>query len=306
MSTDSLIAYPRNRTNVRTIKLQVPRRDAVYAAAWPLRALLRLSPGLAGRAAARAFFTTLRPPVRPAEAALLAASFERHEVAFGKRRLPVWTFGEGPTVLMSHGWNGRAAQLAPLAGALATAGFRAVIFDHPAHGEAAGKSTTLPEMRAALETIDRWADGADAVVAHSMGGVLTTLALEGGIAPRRLVYLASPVVPASWPEGFARRLGLGPAIDAPLRRAVELRAGVPLASLDPRPIARTRSTPLLIVHDHDDREVPYAAGAALATDWRGAELVTTHGLGHTRILSDPEVGERILGFLAPLRSRSAR
>lgn len=302
MSTDSLIVHPNNSTNVRakTVRHPSDARDAVHAAAWPLRALLRLSPALAGRAAARAFFTTLRPPVRPAEAALLAASFERHEVAFGKRRLPVWTCGEGPTVLMSHGWNGRATQLAPLAGAIATAGFRAVLFDHPAHGEAAGTSTTLPEMRAALETIDRWADGADAVVAHSMGTVLTTLALEGGIAPRRLVYLAPPVSPASWPEAFARKLGLGPAIDPPLRAAIERRAGVRLASLDPRPIARTRTTPLLVVHDRDDREVPYAAGAELASLWHGAELITTHGLGHHRILREPEIGERVLAFLARL------
>lgn len=292
----AVLSSPNKRTNVRSYLETLALQKA-----WPLRALLRVSPALAGRAAARSFFTTWRPPVRDRDAALLVHA-DRSTVPFDDLRLPAWSFGDGPTVLLSHGWNGRAAQLAPLAAALATAGFRAVAFDHPAHGEAPGKRTSAPEMSRALAAVDAALGGADAVVAHSLGTVATTLAMSRDLAPRRVVYLAPPVEPRLWATSFARHLGLGPEIDAPMQRAIEAWAGVALADLDPRPLAAGIEAPLLIVHDRDDREVPHAAGEALAAAWRGARLLTTTGLGHHRVLRDPEVGEEILRFLAPLQS----
>jgi pimeloyl-ACP methyl ester carboxylesterase len=47
--------------------------------------------------------------------------------------------------------------------------------------------------------------------------------------------------------------------------------------------------PTMVVHDRLDKEVPYDEGAKLGTTWPSAELVTTEGLGHQRILRDPEV-----------------
>jgi len=53
----------------------------------------------------------------------------------------------------------------------------------------------------------------------------------------------------------------------------------------------------LIVHDRGDREIPWRDGAALATAWPGAELKLTDGLGHRRILSDPDVIAAALAFV---------
>ena len=46
-------------------------------------------------------------------------------------------------------------------------------------------------------------------------------------------------------------------------------------------------TPLLVVHDPDDPDSPYAASERIVDVWPGANLVTTRGLGrlaHYRIL----------------------
>jgi pimeloyl-ACP methyl ester carboxylesterase len=64
-----------------------------------------------------------------------------------------------------------------------------------------------------------------------------------------------------------------------------------LASVAPRiPV------PALVLHDRDDTEIPYSDGVATAAAWRGADLVTTEGLGHFGILRDPAVIERVLRF----------
>ena len=39
----------------------------------------------------------------------------------------------------------------------------------------------------------------------------------------------------------------------------------------------------LVVHDREDKEVPYADGVRLAQAWDSAELLSTTGLGHQRI-----------------------
>jgi pimeloyl-ACP methyl ester carboxylesterase len=53
----------------------------------------------------------------------------------------------------------------------------------------------------------------------------------------------------------------------------------------------------LIVHDEDDDEVPFVRGEALANAWPGARLHVTRGLGHRRILRDPDVVSHVCAFI---------
>jgi pimeloyl-ACP methyl ester carboxylesterase len=62
--------------------------------------------------------------------------------------------------------------------------------------------------------------------------------------------------------------------------------------------AKTMTTPLLVVHDQGDREVPWRVGVDIAAAWPGAELHSTNELGHYRVLRDPGVVARVLGFLS--------
>ena len=58
-------------------------------------------------------------------------SAERQDLELEGKRLVAWSWGEGPTVLLVHGWEGRGSQMAAFAAPLAEAGFRAVAFDAP-------------------------------------------------------------------------------------------------------------------------------------------------------------------------------
>jgi hypothetical protein len=104
----------------------------------------RLAPELAARIAARMFVTPRRHQRPPREREVLAWG-QRIEEAGG---LVGWTWGEGPPVLLMHGWEGRAAQLGAFVGPLVAAGLKVVGYDAPAHGESAGKTATLIECAA--------------------------------------------------------------------------------------------------------------------------------------------------------------
>jgi hypothetical protein len=53
----------------------------------------------------------------------------------------------------------------------------------------------------------------------------------------------------------------------------------------------------MIIHDQDDREIPYTQALDLFQQWNGSQLLLTEGLGHRRILRDEETLANILQFL---------
>jgi pimeloyl-ACP methyl ester carboxylesterase len=268
-----------------------------------------IAPGRAAQLAARWFATPDRSVGRVLEvralAAGAAANSNQDPAAGGEPvilrgagvRLAGWSWGRGPLALLVHGWNGRGRQMAAMARALAARGYRAVAFDHPAHGDSSGRTATIPDMAEAIRLVSDQLGGARALVAHSLGAVAATFALSRGLHVPRAVFVAPPVRPDQWLLRFGRAVGLPASADGRLVAAVEQRAGVSVAEVGPLDLAGQLDTELLVVHDRSDREVPYAQGEALARAWPDARLVTTEGLGHTRILSAPGVVSLVTDFL---------
>jgi hypothetical protein len=63
-------------------------------------------------------------------------------------------------------------------------------------------------------------------------------------------------------------------------------------------LADGQTASLLVVHDQDDRDVPFEQGAAVAASWPGAQLLETSGLGHRRVLRDAGVVAQAVSFIA--------
>ena len=280
------IPTPENSTNGRT---------EMSAPAW-LRAIFGaagiLAPSLAAAAAARLFTTTQRRSPKNGERDVLRAA-TRFEV----ERMVAWSWGEGPVVLLVHGWNGRATQLGGFVQPLVDRGYRVVAFDALGHGESPGRQNSLPELATAIRTVADAAGGVHAVIAHSLGAAATALALFDGMDARRLVFVSPPSDPRRFFGGFAKMLGLGDAVEQEAARRLERRVGRPLDEVNVIRLAERLSEPLLIVHDRNDAEVPWEAGRTIAETWRGAVLYTTDGLGHHRILRDPAVQDVAARFI---------
>ena len=79
---------------------------------------------------------------------------------------------------------------------------------------------------------------------------------------------------------------------------IEERFGVRWSQLDAAKLAPRLAAPALVIHDWDDRAVPWSQGAELARHWRGAQLMTTRELGHRRILEDDAVTRAAADFIA--------
>ncbi len=277
-------------------------------APWYLRAgvatLGALAPTLATAWAERLFLTAPRPPAPPREAAALATA-HAGSVVVGGQRLATWTWvpirePDGPraTVLLVHGWGGRGGQLAGFVPGLLAAGYSVVAFDAPGHGASEGRTSSLVEVGRAVRGIAAALPGpVHAVVAHSMGGAATALALDEGLHLARAVFVAPPTAASDWVHTFSTVLGLSEEVRDGMQRRIEGRLRVAWEDLDMAQVAPRMRTPLLVVHDVDDKEVPYAGAAAMVAAWPGATLHTTEKLGHKRVLDDDAVIARAIAFI---------
>ena len=272
-----------------------PKVPAWLRAALP--ALEAVAPPLAARIGERLFLTPPRHPAPERERAALATAVA-FDVPFRGRRLRAWRWGgRGAPVLLVHGWGGRAGQMAAFAPPLVDTGLSAVAFDGPAHGHSDGRLSSAPDFAAAIQAVAARLGGVRAVIAHSMGAPSTVLALGDGLALEAAVFVGPSVGPRGFLRLFGQALGLSEATRAAVARRLEARFGR-FEEYDVRNEAGDMTLPLLVVHDRRDAEVAWEQGEAIAQAWPGAELVTTDGLGHRRILRNPAVVMRAAAFLA--------
>lgn len=285
-----------NSTNVR-----------YTAAGWLRRARMAVTAALvpqrAAETAARLFST---PPrfAHPERERELLTTGTRYTVASRHGEIAAWRFGRSdrPTVVLSHGWGGRGAQLGPFVPALLEAGYSAVLFDHAGHGCSDGSTSTLVHFWHGLEAVVAHTEGRGAevvaAVGHSLGAAATGLWLNESGRHIRAVAIAPPTSVERHSGHFARQLGIPEPVRRAMQERIERATGRRWAEFElPHAVARVRAE-LLVIHDEDDREVPYASGLALARSWKDARLVATRGLGHRRILRAREVVQDAVDFIA--------
>jgi pimeloyl-ACP methyl ester carboxylesterase len=216
----------------------------------------------------------------------------------------VETWGDGPVVLLVHGWGGSRGQLRSFVQPLVAAGHRVVALDAPGHGDSddgylgAGRGTVMEFLEAVEEVAARYGP-VGGVVAHSMGTTVTARAVVTGILrPERLVLVAPAHPFADVLEQFSRLLGLRARTRDHLRATLEAIVGTSIESFDlVRCGTDALMPPTLVVHDRDDRETPFAVAEDVVAAWADARLVATTGLGHHRILAAPATVEAAVRHL---------
>lgn len=279
------------------------RADSIVIRALRLgfRVASAVAPRAAERRAASLFLTPPRPKARRVVLEDAEAGRYALEVREGELRVAAWSWGRGPAVLLAHGWGGTAADMAPLAERLEAAGYRAVLFDFPAHGRSAGRRTNMVEWLRVMRALAAAVGPVHAVAGHSFGGATVALALaEQGMPVRGAVLLAPVIGPAQFVDRFTGMIGLSPARAEGMMRRVAEMVGREPRSLDARWAVKHLRVPALVVHDPADREVPWAHAQAIADAWPGSRLLAADGLGHNRLLRDPGVLAAATDFIHAL------
>ncbi|MBB1087629.1 alpha/beta fold hydrolase [Lysobacter sp. SG-8] len=268
-----------------------------------LRAGFRLggwiAPDSTARRAGRLFGTPLVPARRRAQRATQAGA-RRGQLGSGDTALTTYAWGNPgsePYILFSHGWSSHGTRVVAWLPALRRAGFAVVAFDQQGHGLSPGSFAALPDFVRGLQRVGEHFGPAHAVLGHSLGGAAAMLALEAGLQARLALLVAPAADAVSASDRFAGFVGLSRKVQQRMLGQFEAEYRIRFAAMQVHAVAPRLAQPALVLHDLEDREVPWHEGEAYARHWPDARLLSTQGLGHRRILDAPDVIDAGLRFL---------
>lgn len=286
------VLFAKISTTVRNIVALYTTRLLFLAGGrlWPEATLTR---------AGRLFCTPFRSSRQRAAAAPTAGAREEWIEVDGLG-IATYVWGDPsrqPYVLFAHGWSSHGTRAAAWVEPLRAAGYALVAFDQAGHGRSDGHRTTLPDFACHLLAVGRHYGPATAVIGHSLGGAAIAVALARGLAAESAILIAPAADPLAAMERFSRFVWLGTHWGARLAALFERQTRVPIEDLQAHRNAPVIGRPALIVHDLEDREVPWSEGERYARLWHDARMITTRGFGHNRIADHPDVIANALRFL---------
>ena len=262
-----------------------------------------IAPPIAVRIADKLFFTPMGLP-RPASEMPYYESADHSTIEYDGKKIAIYRWGEGEeTLILVHGWASRGTRLGHLAEPLNNLGYRVISFDMPAHGDSEGKSANLFDGSEIISQICEKFGPVRAIIGHSFGGMALSNAIHRhDLKIARAVVIASPFTMDYIIESFRLFINITTKVCERMIAGIQKRfkenRNLDIFELSVDSFAKELKMPFLVIHDKGDRDVPYDQGEGYANSLPNVEFVTTTGLGHRRILRDPEIINKIVQFIS--------
>jgi pimeloyl-ACP methyl ester carboxylesterase len=262
------------------------------------RVVTRVSPSLAAHLALALFTVPVCPTPGKFERTVLRKA-KRLRMHVGQQWLQVFHWqGEGPAILLAHGWSSRASRLALLADALSRAGFRVIAFDAPGHGASTGLRSDVLLYREALRAVVHRMGPVQAIVGHSLGARAAMLMMRSSATPdvRAVALMGIPPDVGYMFEQFKRVLDLRDDVRHLLHREFERHFGAS-PEVHSAEDAACLQLPVLVMHDEDDEVAPVVHARNLASQLPRGTLHVTRNLTHCGLLTDRAAIDVVVRFM---------
>jgi len=207
--------------------------------------------------------------------------------------------GDGPSVLLLHGWESSTARWFEMFGPLQKAGFDIYAIDAPAHGRSGGKKFNVFMYCQVLDNYFKQHDFApDYWIGHSGGGMAAIYYAckpEFSYTPKRIISMAVPGQLENFIDKFCEMVGANDRVKYGIEHHFHRHLDHRFADIDFTEFVKKVAVPGLVIHDEEDDVAPIAGARKMQANWEGAEIVTTVGRGHS--LTGKEVPEIVIGYL---------
>ncbi|MEG0917484.1 MAG: alpha/beta hydrolase [Myroides sp.] len=200
-------------------------------------------------------------------------------------------------VLLVHGWNGRGTQLVSIAKAFKELNYTIISFDAPGHGKSTKTAANMKHFIEAVFELDKKYNGFDVMIGHSLGGMSVINSLGRGLQTDKAVIIGSGNTTKAITEDFLVTIGMKQKLTPILINLFERKYNDKMTNYDVADQALKVNVPVLIIHDKNDKDVPFTAAEAISKSLENNELLITTGLGHRKILGDEKVIEKIVQFV---------
>jgi len=257
------------------------------------------STNLATKFAIKLFGTPLRHKT-PEREKMMAKSAQKELVHIPelKKDVMVYTYGYSKRkVLLVHGWSGRGTQLYKIADKLLENGFMTISFDTPAHGKSPGNFTMMTEFIATSKYLEEKFGPFEIAIGHSLGGMAVLNSLKRFLSVKKAVIIGSGDIISDIIKSFVKKLELSNKLVEKMKQIFLKKYGEDIDNYSASIAAIDVKIPVLVIHDTEDKEVPVECAYNIRKNLSFGEILITNGLGHTRILKDNIVIDRIIEFI---------
>ncbi len=283
-----------NGTNVRVFGYRQRIVGTIFRFLWAWM------PGLALAVLKRFFMATGSYSLNPEESACLNRG-RPFQIQVHDKVVHAWQWGQGPGILMVHGWSGCGAQFHRFVASIVQAGYSAIAIDGPGHGRTGGRTASYFEFTDVVRAFLSPDHGLNiqGIIGHSFGAAAIINSLEKEMLNLKTVCIAPVLRLRELMMHTFERFGMPVEIYSALIGDFEAKFGYSLVKDNPYRLIDRLAAPVLIIHDAEDRTAAYADSREQAWAHRHIALHTTRGLGHRRILSDAEVVHAALAHIGP-------
>ena len=283
------------KASIHTQSLKIPKVIVLTS-----KLISFISPKLVTLFAAKLFTTPIKHKIPKRELEMDCKSVQKLTfIPAINKEVVLYQYGESKKkILLVHGWSGRGTQLFKIADELQKAGYSTVSFDAPAHGKSPGKMTIMTDFIATILEIDKQQGPFEAAIGHSLGGMSVLNSIKEGFKVNHAVVIGSGDIVQDILDDFVAKLELKPNISTLLRLHFEKKYNEEMNNYSAYLAAAKTNIPVLVIHDHNDPEVPVKAGIHIHKYLRNGELMLTQGLGHRKILGHNAVIENIIQFIS--------
>lgn len=263
------------------------------------KALQFISPYLAGKFAFKLFMTPVRFSRPKREGKMFENALKKmFFVPEIDKKIQVYEYGQSnKKVLLVHGWSGRGTQLYKIADTLIDNGYMTISFDGTGHGNSEGKTSSMPEFIASMLALEKEYGSFDFVIGHSLGGMALLNAIKKGLQVKKGIIIGSGNSIIAICNQFIEKLGLQPKVSVHLKELMDKRLGEDTEVLSAYVAAKSVDTPILVIHDKDDVDVPVHCSYDIKKNLVNSEILITEGLGHRRVLVNEKVIDEILNYI---------
>jgi predicted alpha/beta hydrolase family esterase len=203
--------------------------------------------------------------------------------------------GNGPTILLVHGWESNAARWDRLLPYLLDSGNSVIAMDAPSHGLSGGKFSIPVYADFINEVAKKF--GPDYIIGHSIGGSACIFYQHTYQNPKlkKLVIMGAPADFNTITGNYAKLLTLSPKSKRLFESHFTKHFHFHPDDFTARHFAKSLKVKGIIAHDNDDDVVLFEEAVKIASVWTEATLIETKGLGHS--MHDDALYGKIAEFL---------
>jgi len=258
----------------------------------------------AARIISELWFTVFKNKTKPWTIKFWQTADNHIEVKVKDKNISVYLWGEGPLIVMMHGWSGSGSQFRKFIPTLVKAGYQIAIFDAPSHGLNPGKQSHLIDFTDTLISIQNKFGNIHTIIAHSFGAMATVVAMQRGFSAQHMILIAPHLDAHEMHKTYSGLLNLNPRLSERFRDLIEqkmqniLNVDKVWDYLSPDKLLSLNNSVGLLLYDIEDEEIPQKQFKDIETHWKNARTIKTDGLGHHRILKDKKTIRDVTDFIS--------